>query len=233
MWAASWTHALYPFHLISKHEWCYYTWCRHAFSHRDVVVYGEMQEEEAAWSREGQTWSVLREANWHTPLLKLPACVCPCVRGTWLEPRALRVALRVCVGHITVKGGFLGVHVGQNSEMVCDGQGETRRISLVCLRECSNTHTKGEICLQDGFHVHGMRGVGQAFWFVCVCVHTICVSLGHRPWDHLLQSFSQTAQGHRHTAWLNNTKLLCVASLLLSCNTKIMRYYSSLWKLTI
>lgn len=50
------------------------------------------------------------------------------------------VALRVCVGHITVKGGFLGVHVGQDSEIVCDGQGETKRISLVCLRECSNTH---------------------------------------------------------------------------------------------
>lgn len=91
----------------------------------------------------------------------------------------VRVALRVCVGHITVKGGFLGVHVGRDSEMVCDGQGETRRISLVCLRERSNTnihtHTKGEICLQDGFHVHGMRGVGQAF--VCKFVYILCVCL--------------------------------------------------------
>lgn len=48
---------------------------QHAFSCRDVVVYGEVEEKEAAWSREGQTWSVLREVNCHKPLLKLPVCV--------------------------------------------------------------------------------------------------------------------------------------------------------------
>lgn len=83
--SASLTHVDVPLH-IKTWVMLLYLPCRHAFSRGDVVVYGEMEEEETAWSREGQSWSVLREADWHKPLLKLPVCVCPCVRGSWLEP---------------------------------------------------------------------------------------------------------------------------------------------------
>lgn len=54
-----------------------------------------------------------------------------------------------------VGGGFAGAHVRWDSEMACDGQGKTRRISPVCLRErsCRVTYTEGEVCLRDGFLV--------------------------------------------------------------------------------
>lgn len=151
---------------------------RHAFGGGDAVVYGEMEEEEAAWSREGQTWSVLREANWHKPLLKLPACVCLCVRGTWLEPRGLaHVDMCVCVcGCVSGKSLGLGAWPGRSGEGLqeptCAG---TVRWSVM------------DKARQGGFplfvwesgaaapHTHGGRSLSPE-WILRTCV---CVCMWH------------------------------------------------------
>lgn len=151
---------------------------RRAFSHGDVVVYGEMEEKEATWSRGGQTWSVLTEVKCHKSLLKLPVEVCPCVRGTPLEPSVLCVCVwgrvRKGVGWISQfleqgEGGIAARHMPWDIEMAGDGQGKTRRISPVCLKErsCHVTHTLG-----------GERSVSRMDFFVCVCM---CAMWGE--WD--------------------------------------------------
>lgn len=102
-------------------------------------------------------------------------------------------------------GGFAGAHVPWNSEMACDGQVKTRRISPVCLRESaaavSQTRMEKSVSGMDSVCVCVSRGgekVRLLVGFVCtvgVCVHVrvcacVCVRLsqGHRPWNHLLQS---------------------------------------------
>ena len=88
-------------------------------------------------------------------------CVCVCV---WM-----------CVGQVSwawslageVGGGSAGAHVRWDSEMVCDGQGETRRISLVCLRERSSRAA----------HTHGLRSLSPE-WILRTCV-CVCVCVWH------------------------------------------------------
>jgi len=103
----------------------------------------------------------LRQGNLAGAKEAMPVCVCVCVC----------VCACVCVrAGINLLGlgagsgeGFAGAHVCWNSEMACDGQGKTRRISPVCLREGSRHVTPKE----RETSVSGMD-------FVCVCV-CVCV----------------------------------------------------------
>lgn len=81
-------------------------------------------------------------------------------------------------------------HVCLDSEMACDGQGKTKRISPVCLRERNshvrNTHREKSVSSTDFMCVClDMRGVGQASGWFCVS-WCVCVFQGHRPRGHLL-----------------------------------------------
>lgn len=106
-----------------------------------------------------------------------------------------------------VREGYAGVYECWDSEMVFDGQGKTRRISLVCLREhsshVSHTHTsthtytptqrEGDGWISCVWHEGSRSGIWLFFVFkhvcvpVCVCA-CACLYHGHRPWGHLLQS---------------------------------------------
>lgn len=83
-------------------------------------------------------------------------------------------------------GGFADKHMCRDSEMACDGQGKTRRISPVCLRErsCRVTHTQREKSVSGMdfmcVYVCYMRRVGHASGWFCV---RVCVYASARVTD--------------------------------------------------